>query len=63
MTVVFARYSSITSVAVEKLTKEFNALIIDIKTINKKLEMGYQINDPLVISKSVQRPQSWQPNR
>ncbi len=36
----------------EKLTEEFNVLIINIKVVNEKLEMGYQINNPLIISKS-----------
>ena len=57
MTVVSARYSFITSAAVEKLTEEFNVLAMGIKAINKKLEMGYQINDSLIISKSAQRSQ------
>ncbi len=41
MTVVFARYSFTTSVAEEKLTEEFNVLVIGIKVVNEKLEMGY----------------------
>ncbi len=44
----------------EKLTEEFNALVINIKAVNGKLEMDYQISGFLIISKSAQRPQSWQ---
>ncbi len=43
----------------EKLIEEFNVLIINIKAINKKLEMNYQISGLLTISKSTQRPQLW----
>ncbi len=41
MTVTSARYPFTTSAAVKKLTKEFNVLIIGIKTINKKLKIDY----------------------
>ena len=41
----------------KKLTEEFNVLIIGIKAVNEKLEMGYQISDLSAISKSAQRPQ------
>ena len=44
----------------EKLTEEFNILAISIKTVNKKLEMGYQFSGPPIIFKFIQRPQSWQ---
>ncbi len=40
----------------KKLTKKFNALIIDIKVVNKKLKINYQISGPPVISKPAQRP-------
>ena len=60
MTVVSARYPPITSATVEKLTEEFNVLIIGIKAVNEKLEMGYQFSGPPAISKFAQRPQSWQ---
>ena len=56
MTIVFARYSSATSAAVEKLTEEFNVLTMSIKVINEKLEMGYQSSGPPVIFKPAQRP-------
>ncbi len=39
----------------EKLTKKFNALIIGIKVVNKKLEIDYQISGSLIISRSAQR--------
>ena len=55
MTVISARYSLTTSAAVEKLTEEFNVLVMGIKAINKKLEIDYQINDPPTISKFAQR--------
>ncbi len=42
----------------EKLTEEFNVLIIDIKTINKKLEIDYQSSGFPAISRPAQRPQS-----
>jgi len=51
--VVFAWYFFITSAAVEKLTEEFNVLIINIKAVNEKLEMGYQISGFLIISRSI----------
>ena len=53
MTVISARYPFTMSVAVEKLTEEFTVLVMDIKVINEKLEMGYQINDFLAIFRSV----------
>ena len=43
----------------KKLTEEFNVLIINIKVVNEKLEINYQINDPLTISRPAQQPQSW----
>ncbi len=49
MGVVSARYLFVTSAAVEKLTEEFNVLIIGIKAVNEKLEMDYQISGPLII--------------
>ncbi len=36
----------------KKLTEEFNILIMGIKAVNKKLEMGYQINNLPAISRS-----------
>jgi len=45
MTVISARYSFTTNAAIEKLTKEFNVLIIDIKAVNEKLEIDYQFSD------------------
>ncbi len=36
--IIFARYSPVTSAAVEKLTEKFNALVMGIKTVNEKLE-------------------------
>jgi len=38
---------------VEKLTEEFNVLIMSIKAVNEKLEIGYQINGPPAISRFV----------
>ena len=55
MTVISARYSSVTSAAMEKLTEEFNVLAMGIKAVNKKLEMGYQFSGPSVIFRSIQR--------
>ncbi len=40
----------------KKLTEEFNILTINIKTVNEKLEIDYQIGGFLVISRSTQRP-------
>ncbi len=54
--VISARYSPVTSAAVEKLTEEFNVLIINIKAVNEKLEIGYQISGPPAIFKPIQRP-------
>ena len=58
MAVISARYPPTTSATVEKLTEEFNILIIGIKAVNEKLEISYQISGPPVTSKSTQRPQS-----
>ncbi len=35
----------------EKLTEEFNVLVMGIKAVNEKLEMGYQTSGPPAISK------------
>ncbi len=56
MAVVFAWYFFITSAAVEKLTEEFNVLVMGIKAVNEKLEMGYQSSGLSAISRPAQRP-------
>ena len=58
ITIISARYSPVTSAAMEKLTKEFNVLVINIKVVNKKLEIDYQISGSSTIFRSAQRPQS-----
>ncbi len=40
-----------TKLKVEKLTEEFNVLIMGIKAVNKKLEINYQISGFSTISK------------
>ena len=41
----------------KKLTEEFNILIMSIKAVNEKLEMGYQFSGFSVIFRSAQRSQ------
>jgi len=53
MTIISAWYPPITSAAIEKLTKEFNVLVISIKAVNKKLKINYQISGSLIIFRSV----------
>ncbi len=55
MTVISARYPPATSAAIKKLTEKFNILAIDIKAVNKKLEINYQSSGPSAIFRPAQR--------